>query len=252
MSISCRRTFGHSDALQEVDRHAHADHISDRRRAGLELRRAAREAVKRTSAIMLHRPGTAAVSDSSRPQSTPMPDGPHILWLLNARKSAPRLHVAEVVARTGSRPRSRSRPSCAASHSRCTGVIVPSTLLIAVKLSTFAPSSSSRAASCRAWPWPRAATPPQGVMPFSWAIMCRARMYAWCCRCEHHHVATLEIGAAPAVGDEVQRLGGVLGEDRLVIACGFDEPTHLGPRPSSRWPRRPTGTRCGYRPATPA
>jgi hypothetical protein len=46
---------------------------------------------------------------------------------------------------------------------------------------------------------------------------------------EHHHVATVEVGAAPAVGDQVEGLGGVLGEHDL--ACGVrgaDEPAHLG------------------------
>ncbi len=44
----------------------------------------------RTSAIMLPPPrnGGIASSSSIRPQSAPMPDGPHILWLENATKSA--------------------------------------------------------------------------------------------------------------------------------------------------------------------
>ena len=44
------------------------------------------------------RNGGIASSSASRPHSTPMPDGPHILWLLKATKSAPhRLHVGDVV-----------------------------------------------------------------------------------------------------------------------------------------------------------
>ena len=45
---------------------------------------------RRTSAIMLPPPrnGGIASSSSMRPHSTPMPDGPHILWLENATKSA--------------------------------------------------------------------------------------------------------------------------------------------------------------------
>ena len=46
---------------------------------------------RRTSAIMLPPPrnGGVASSSSARPHSAPMPDGPHILWLEKAAKSAP-------------------------------------------------------------------------------------------------------------------------------------------------------------------
>ena len=46
---------------------------------------------RRTSEIMLPPPrnGGVASSSSARPHSAPMPDGPHILWLENAAKSAP-------------------------------------------------------------------------------------------------------------------------------------------------------------------
>ena len=46
---------------------------------------------RRTSAIMSPPPrkGGMASSSSSRPHSTPMPVGPHILWAEKARKSAP-------------------------------------------------------------------------------------------------------------------------------------------------------------------
>ena len=85
---------GHADRAQVVDRGAEPDRFGDRRRAGLELGRQLGAGVKpsrRTSAIMLPPPrnGGIASSSSSRPHSTPMPVGPHILWLLKATKSAP-------------------------------------------------------------------------------------------------------------------------------------------------------------------
>ena len=40
---------------------------------------------------------------------------------------------------------------------------------------------------------------------------------------EHHHIAPLQVGAAPRGGDQVQRFGGVLGEDDFVGAASSDQ-----------------------------
>ena len=63
-----------------------------------------------------------------------MPDGPHILWLEKATKSAP--HACTSVTLWGTywqaSTMARAPAAWAAAHSSATGVSVPSTLLIAV------------------------------------------------------------------------------------------------------------------------
>ena len=64
-----------------------------------------------------------------------MPDGPHILWLLNATKSASHACTSVDVVRhvlAGVDDRRARRRRGPRRHSSATGVIVPSTLLIAV------------------------------------------------------------------------------------------------------------------------
>ena len=46
---------------------------------------------------------------------------------------------------------------------------------------------------------------------------------------EHDDVAGGEVGPAPRLGDEVERLGGVLREHDLVGVAGVDEAGDLGP-----------------------
>jgi len=64
---------------------------------------------------------------------------------------------------------------------------------------------------------------------------------------QHDDVAALQVGPAPRVHDEVQRLGGVLGEDHLVRLGGVDEP----PAPAAGALEQVVGfdgeggTRCG-------
>ena len=86
-----------------------------------------------------------ASSSSARPHSAPMPDGPHILWLEKATKSAS--HACTSVTLWGTYWQASTMASApaawAAAHSSATGVSVPSTLLIAVKANTLAPSSSA-------------------------------------------------------------------------------------------------------------
>ena len=141
---------------------------------------------RRTSAIMLPPPrnGGVASSSSGRPHSAPMPDGPHILWLEKAAKSAP--HACTSVALCGTywqaSTTARAPAAWAAAHSSVTGVSVPSTLLIAVTETTLAPSTR-RSRSVRS-SWPSAVSGIQrNSMPRSAASWCQGTMLAWCSMC---------------------------------------------------------------------
>ena len=98
--------------------------------------------------------------------------------------------------------------------------MVPSTLLIAVKLNALAPSSScgevgevELAVGGERHPAQLdAALGGQHVPRHDVGVVLHVG--------EHDDVAALQVGAAPRVRDQVQRLGGVLGEDDLVRACG--------------------------------
>ena len=59
-------------------------------------------------------------------------------------------------------------------------------------------------------------------------------------------VAAGDVAPAPRVGDEVDRLGRVAGEDDLVAVGGVDEAADLGPGPS-RTPRSPSRRSCRCR-----
>ena len=141
---------------------------------------------RRTSEIMLPPPrnGGIASSSASRPHSTPMPDGPTILWLLKATKSAS--HACTSVTLCGTYWQASTiaiaPAACAASQRRRTGVIVPSTLLIAVKLNAFAPSSSCGNVVRSSWPSAVSGTQ-RSSMPRSAASMCHGTMLAWCSMC---------------------------------------------------------------------
>ena len=137
----------------------------------------------RTSRIISPPPrnGGIASSSSARAHNTPMPVGPHILWPVKPRKSAP--SACTSVGRWGTywaASTSTSAPaSWAASARRRIGLSVPSTLLMAVTPRSLAPS--------RSWPrlarssWPSAPTPIQrSSKPFSAAMMCQGTMLAWC------------------------------------------------------------------------
>ena len=127
------------------------------------------------------RNGGMASSSSARPHSTPMPDGPHILWLEKATKSASQACTS--VALWGTYWQASTMASApaawAAAQRSVTGVRVPSTLLIAVNDSLGAVeqavevgevelavgrSVESSAARCRR----------------SAASMCHGTMLAWC------------------------------------------------------------------------
>ena len=66
-------------------------------------------------------------------------------------------------------------------------------------------------------------------MPRSSANISHGTMLAWCSISVRTTTSpSCEVGPAPAVGDEVDGLGGVLGEDDLVLGFGRpDEPADL-------------------------
>ena len=151
-------------------------------------------------------------------------------------------------ARTGRRRRWRAAPAAwAASASRRTGLMVPSTLDMAVKANALAPSSSRSRSVRSSWPSSVSGTQ-RSSMPRSAARMCHGTMLAWCSICVSTTTSpAAQVGAAPGVGDQVEALGGVLGEDQLVGVRGVDEALRLrrGRPRRPRWPRRPAGRRCG-------
>jgi hypothetical protein len=156
---------------------------------------------RRTSAIMLPPPrnGGIASSSASRPHSTPTPEGPHSLWLLNAMKSAPHACTSVTLCGTYWQPSTMaSAPaSWAAAHSCWTGVMVPSTLLIAVKLNTLAPSSSWGSVGEVELAVGGERHPAQHDAR-SATSMCHGTMLAWCSMCvSTHDVAGLQVGATP-------------------------------------------------------
>ena len=136
-----------------------------------------------TVSIMLPPPrkGGIASSSSMRPQSIPMPDGPHILWLENATKSASQAWTSVGLCGTNWQASTivSAPASWAAAHSSATGGSVPSTLLIAVNDSTLAPSRRRpRSVVSRR---PSAVSGIQRIsMPRSAASMCHGTMLAWC------------------------------------------------------------------------
>ncbi len=113
-----------------------------------------------------------------------MPDGPHILWLEKATKSASQAVTSVTLCGTywQASTMAIAPASCAALHSVATGGSVPSTLLMAVNANALAPwSNSSRLVR---------SSRPSGVsgthrssMPSSVASMCHGTMLAWCSMC---------------------------------------------------------------------
>ena len=207
---------------------------------------------RRTSAIMLPPPrnGGVASSSSARPHSAPMPDGPHILWLEKAAKSAP--HACTSVTLWGTYWQASTTASApaswAAAHSSVDRV-------------ERAEHVAHRRERQRPWPRRAAAVevveveaavggerdPAQLDAPLGGEDVPRHDVGVVLHVGEHDDVAGAEVGPAPRLGDEVERLGGVLGEDDLVGVAGVDEAGDLGPGAPRRrrWPRRRGGRRCG-------
>ncbi len=115
-----------------------------------------------------------------------MPDGPHILCAEKAMKSAS--HACTSVTLWGTYWQASTTASApaawAAAHSSVTGVSVPSTLLIAVKANTLAPSSSRSRLPSAMSSWPSGVIGSQrSSIPWRAAMMCHGTMLAWCSIC---------------------------------------------------------------------
>ena len=196
------------------------------------------------------RNGGVSSSSSARPHSAPIPDGPHILCAEKATKSAS--HACTSVTLCGTywqaSTTARAPAAWAAAVSSATGVSVPSTLLIAVKANTLAPSSSRSRLSPARSSWPSGVIGSQrSSMPVALGhdvprhdvgVVLHLR--------DDDDVAGGEVRTAPRLGDEVEGLGGVLGEHDLVGVAGVDEAGDLGCAPARRrrWRRRRVGRRC--------
>ena len=173
-----------------------------------------------------------ASSSSSRPHSTPMPVGPHILWAEKAMKSAP--IACTSVGTWGTYWQASTIATapwaCAASASWRTGLIVPSTFDMAVKPNALAPSSSRSRSVRSSRPSGGERHPAQLDAALGGEDVPRHDVGVVLHLGEHDDVALAQVRAAPRVGDEVEPLGGVLREDHLALARRVDEPLHLQPR----------------------
>ena len=174
-----------------------------------------------------------------------MPVGPHILWLVKPRKSAPSSCTSTGMCGTDwAASTSTSAPAAwAASAISRTGLMVPSTLdwwaratsLVRPVIRSPAPGRSS---------WPSSVTPNQrSVAPVRSHSSCHGTMLEWC------SISVMTISSpgprrnraepAPAglaggrvphgVGDQVDALGDVLGEHHLGLVPGADEAGGLDP-----------------------
>ena len=177
------------------------------------------------------RKGGMASSSSSRPHSTPMPDGPHILWAEKAMKSAPMACTSVGTWGTNWQASTTATApwSWAWSLRKRTGLMVPRTFDIAVKQNALVPSSN-RSRSVRS-------SRPSGVSgsqriskPFSAASICQGTMLAWCSIWVSSTASPSPRFAPPHDrATRFMRLGGVLGEDEAALGRSVDEALHLQP-----------------------
>ena len=177
---------------------------------------------RRTSAIMLPPPRNGGIASSSSifPHSSPMPDGPHILWLEKATKSASQAVTSVTLCGTywQASTIAIAPAAWAALHSVATGVIVPSTLLIAVNANALAPCEQLVEVGEVELAVGGERHPPQLDAELGGEHVPRHDVGVVLHVREHHDVAGVQVGPTPRGGDEVERLGGVLGEDHLVGA----------------------------------
>ena len=167
-----------------------------------------------------------ASSSSSRPHSTPMPDGPHILWLEKATKSASHgLHVGDVVGHVLAGVDDGDRTGGVGGVAQLANRRDRAEH-VAHRREAEAPWRR-RAASSRSVrsSWPSSVSGTQrSSMPRSAASMCHGTMLAWCSIWVSTTTSPARGWRGPTTGDQVERLGGVLGEDHLVGTWGVDEP----------------------------
>ena len=177
---------------------------------------------RRTSLIISPPPrnGGMASRISRRPQSTPMPVGPHILWPLNANRSAPSSWTS--VARWGTYWQASTHTvapaAWAASAMRRTGVERAEHVgHRADRRPSWRRRRSGRGRRGRAAVVAQR-DPAQLDVALGLEHVPRHDVGVVLHLGEHDGVARLEVGAAPRMGDEVERLGGVLGEHDLVCS----------------------------------
>ena len=163
-----------------------------------------------------------------------MPVGPTILCPVKATRSAPRLATS-----TGSWGTACEASSTSVAPTACaivaisrTGLTVPSTLdtyateTILVRSLT-RPSRAAAARSSR----PSSVTSNQrSTAPVRCASSCHGTRLEWCSITEMTISSPGRSAGAQRVGAQVERLGGVLGEDDLLRARRADELRQRGPR----------------------
>ena len=229
----------HADALHEVDGGAETDRLDDRRRAGLELGRDGRRGV----AVEAHVGDHVAAPEERRgvveqrgpsPQRTDPRRPAHLVRREGDEVGAPRLHVGDVVGHVLTGVDDRHGAG---------GVGRGAQLGDGRER---AEHVAHRREGEHLGPVEQPLQRPVGEVELPvGGDRQPAQLDPLACRHdvprddvgvvlhlgEHDHVAGLQVGAAPGLGDEVERLGGVLGEDDLVGVGGVDEAGHLRPRP---------------------
>ena len=147
-----------------------------------------------------------------------MPEGPHILWLEKATKSAS--HACTSVTLWGTYWQASTTASApaswAAAPSSAPALIVPSTLLIAVNENTLAPSSKPVEVGEIELAVVGEGDPADLDAPLGGEHVPRHDVGVVLHVGEHDHVAGGRGWLVPTLRHQVQGLGGVLGEDDLV------------------------------------
>ena len=96
------------------------------------------------------------------------------------------------------------------------GLIVPSTFETWATQTSFGPALEQRGEGVQVEPPVVVIGAQSRWAPFSWATWYQGTTFEWCSiSVTHDPVARLEVGAAPGVGDQVERLGRVADEDHL-------------------------------------
>ena len=228
----------HAQRLQVVDGGAQANRLGDGRRAGLELggyrvplrllegdpndhAAAGHEGRHRLQQLAVRPEG----ADAGRARASCGPTAP------GSRSPAAARPPACAAPTAPRRPAPGRRLRGPAATISVTGLMVPSALLTWAMASSFGPwASLSRRSSRSRRPSSVMATYSRRA-PTSRVSCCQGTMLAWCSSwVVSDQVAGLHVGAAPAVGHQVDRLGGVAHEDDLTLGRCADEGGHLAPR----------------------
>ena len=222
ISISWRRTLAMPEVLEEVDRSMQADGLGDRRGSGLELG----GHFGRGEAIHPHVGDHVAAAEERRhgveqrlasPQHADARRTAHLVAAEGHEVGIPGLHVGDVVRHVltsvddGKRSGGVSGITQLANridgaehvaHGReaeCLGAIEQRRQVGEVELAVVGQRHPAQL---------DAALGRQDVPRHDVGVMLHLR--------EHDHITIVQVGPAPAVRDEVQALGGVLGEDHVV------------------------------------